>query len=151
MSICWHRLPHPRLAVRPRPQTRFNYALPLAVDTMGDEAEKIYAAWPERLYIIDAKGVVAYKGEPGRTVITPKKLRRGWPGTSSELCRVDRASPPRRRLLLSGIPCDNRHIGSFASEMLVCALLTGGVGWQMRDTLRCSSNSVDSAASAYPL
>jgi len=97
MSICWHRLSHPRLAVRPRPQTRFNYALPLAVDTMGDEAEKIYAAWPERLYIIDAKGVVAYKGEPGRTVITPKKSRRGWPGTCSELCRVDRASPPRRR------------------------------------------------------
>src|SRR5882757_4133407 len=31
-------------------------------------------------------------------------------------------------LLLSGIPCDNRHIGSFASEMLVCALLMGG-GW----------------------
>jgi len=53
---------------------RFNYALPLAVDTMGDEAEKIYAGWPERLYIIDAKGVIAYKGEPGPYGYHPEEV-----------------------------------------------------------------------------
>ncbi len=44
---------------------RFKYPIPLAVDPMDDPAEKIYAGWPERFYIIDRRGVIVYKGEPG--------------------------------------------------------------------------------------
>ena len=36
----------------------------LLVDTMADEANARYAAWPERLYVV-VDGVVAYKGGPG--------------------------------------------------------------------------------------
>ena len=75
---------------------RFNYALPLAVDTMGDKAEKIYAGWPERLYIIDAKGVIAYKGEPGPRGYHPEEveawLAARFPGKSLTNCHsADRA------------------------------------------------------------
>lgn len=44
---------------------RFNYPLPLLVDRMDNAADEIYAGWPERLYIIDESGLVAYKGEVG--------------------------------------------------------------------------------------
>jgi hypothetical protein len=36
----------------------------LFVDTMTDEANARYAAWPERLFVV-VDGVVAYKGGPG--------------------------------------------------------------------------------------
>ena len=36
----------------------------LLVDTMADEANARYAAWPERLYVV-VDGVVVYKGGPG--------------------------------------------------------------------------------------
>ncbi len=31
---------------------------------MNDPVEKIYAGWPERFYIVDARGTIVYKGEP---------------------------------------------------------------------------------------
>ncbi len=44
---------------------RFGYELPLGVDGMENQAEKLYAGWPERFYIVDTDGKIAYKGEPG--------------------------------------------------------------------------------------
>jgi hypothetical protein len=34
-------------------------------DTLDDQVEKAYAGWPDRIYVIDAKGQIVYKGEPG--------------------------------------------------------------------------------------
>jgi type I thyroxine 5'-deiodinase len=44
---------------------RFRYPLPLAIDEIDDPVEKTWAGWPERFYIVDANGVIVYKGEPG--------------------------------------------------------------------------------------
>lgn len=52
----------------------FDYALPLVVDTMKDEAMKAYAGWPERLYIIDGEGRVAYKGGMGPMSFEPDEV-----------------------------------------------------------------------------
>jgi hypothetical protein len=41
------------------------------VDTLDDPAEKGYAAWPDRLYVIDAEGKVALKGKPGPSGFKP--------------------------------------------------------------------------------
>ena len=39
---------------------------PAAVlDQFGNATEKAYTAWPDRLYLIDSKGRVAYKSRPG--------------------------------------------------------------------------------------
>lgn len=54
---------------------RFSYPLPLAVDTMTDAANKTYAAWPERLYIISPDGTVAYKGGIGPFKYKPEEVR----------------------------------------------------------------------------
>jgi hypothetical protein len=44
---------------------QFKVSLPILVDTIDDQAEKAYAGWPDRIYVIDAEGRIAYKGGPG--------------------------------------------------------------------------------------
>lgn len=44
---------------------RFSYDLPLLVDPIENPADQIYAGWPERLYIVDERGIIAYKGKTG--------------------------------------------------------------------------------------
>lgn len=38
---------------------------PAVVDTFDNEAERAYTGWPDRLYVIDHDGSVAYKSGPG--------------------------------------------------------------------------------------
>lgn len=54
---------------------RFQYPLPLAVDAMDDAANRAYAAWPERLYVIEADGRIAYKGGVGPFHYQPSEVR----------------------------------------------------------------------------
>ena len=54
---------------------RFHYPLPLVVDTMADAANKTYAAWPERLYILGPDGIVVYKGGIGPFHYKPEEVR----------------------------------------------------------------------------
>ena len=56
---------------------RFKYPLPFGVDDMGNAAESAYSAWPERLYVIDEHGHIAYRGGMGPFHYDPKELR-GW-------------------------------------------------------------------------
>ncbi len=44
---------------------RLNLKMPTLLDTIDDEVDKKYAALPERLYVIDADGVVTHQGGPG--------------------------------------------------------------------------------------
>jgi type I thyroxine 5'-deiodinase len=39
--------------------------LPVLVDGLDDHVGSAYAAWPDRLYVIDRDGRVAYKSRPG--------------------------------------------------------------------------------------
>jgi thiol-disulfide isomerase/thioredoxin len=45
--------------------------IPCLVDDMENTAQKAYAGWPDRLYVIDAAGDVAYKGDPGPRGFVP--------------------------------------------------------------------------------
>jgi|GEM_PF-2773268 len=42
-----------------------DYDIEVVVDSMDDQSEQAYAAWPERLYVIGADGRIAYKGGMG--------------------------------------------------------------------------------------
>jgi len=53
---------------------RFHYELPLAVDPIENPANALYAGWPERFYILDERGVVAYKGKPGPFGYHPEEV-----------------------------------------------------------------------------
>ena len=39
--------------------------LPMVVDDIDNRTERAYTAWPDRLYVIDAAGRVAYKSAAG--------------------------------------------------------------------------------------
>jgi hypothetical protein len=54
---------------------RFKYPVPFGIDEMSNAANDEYAAWPERLYIIDENGKIAYKGGNGPFKYDPKEVR----------------------------------------------------------------------------
>ena len=53
---------------------RFDYQVHLVVDTMDNGAEAAFAGWPERLYVIDESGLIAYKGGVGPMNFDPDEL-----------------------------------------------------------------------------
>jgi hypothetical protein len=54
---------------------RFKYPLPFGIDGMSNAANDAYAAWPERLYIIDESGHIAYRGGMGPFKYNPGEVR----------------------------------------------------------------------------
>jgi type I thyroxine 5'-deiodinase len=48
---------------------------PAVVDGFENSTEKAYTGWPDRIYLIDAKGRVAYKSRPGPFGFKPEELR----------------------------------------------------------------------------
>lgn len=43
----------------------YAYSVPMYVDDVDNAADELYAGWPERLYVIDELGKIAYKGKTG--------------------------------------------------------------------------------------
>jgi hypothetical protein len=54
---------------------RQKYPLPFGIDNMNNAADLAYSAWPERLYIIDEHGHVAYAGGMGPFNYNPDEVR----------------------------------------------------------------------------
>jgi hypothetical protein len=64
-----------RLAIANDFVKRFQYPVPFGVDDMNNAANEAYAAWPERLYVLDEHGHIAYRGGMGPFHYTPKEVR----------------------------------------------------------------------------
>lgn len=54
--------------------TRFQFPIPILVDDIENHAERAFAAWPERLYILRPDGVIAYKGKTGPFGFEPDEV-----------------------------------------------------------------------------
>lgn len=54
---------------------RYKFPLPFGIDDMSNAANDAYAAWPERLYIIDESGHIAYRGGMGPFNYNPTEVR----------------------------------------------------------------------------
>jgi hypothetical protein len=54
---------------------RFKFPVPFGIDEMDNAANDAYAAWPERLYIVDESGRICYKGGNGPFKYDPKEVR----------------------------------------------------------------------------
>ncbi len=48
--------------------------IPALVDDMQNTTERAYTAWPDRLYVIDREGRVAYKSKAGPYGFRPKAM-----------------------------------------------------------------------------
>ena len=46
----------------------------MLVDAIDDRVRNAYAAWPDRLYVIDAQGKIAYVGPPGPRGFRPAEI-----------------------------------------------------------------------------
>ena len=44
---------------------QFKVSLPILIDTIDDRFEKAFAGWPDRIFVLDARGKIAFKGGPG--------------------------------------------------------------------------------------
>lgn len=53
---------------------RYDYKIPLLIDDVDNSCEEIYAGWPERFYIIEADGTIAYKGGMGPFEFHPEEV-----------------------------------------------------------------------------
>ncbi len=54
---------------------RYKFNLPFGIDDMSNAANDAYAAWPERFYIIDESGHIAYRGGMGPFHYKPAEVR----------------------------------------------------------------------------
>ena len=75
-NVCYRqpRTLEDRVAIANDFVERFHYAIPLAVDPMENPADHVYAGWPERLYIVDESGRIAYKGKTGPFGYHPEEV-----------------------------------------------------------------------------
>jgi type I thyroxine 5'-deiodinase len=54
-----------RVSVAGACSTKLGIEFPALVDTLDNKTEAAYTAWPDRLYLIDSGGKVAFKSEAG--------------------------------------------------------------------------------------
>jgi hypothetical protein len=75
-DVCYlqPRTTEDRVAIANDFARRFKYELPLLVDSIENRANEAYAAWPERLYIVDEAGRLAYKGGMGPFDFHPEEV-----------------------------------------------------------------------------
>jgi len=73
-----------RTAVAESCVRKLNIRIPALVDSVDDKIEAAYTGWPDRLYIIDTQGRVAYKSAPGPFGFKPKDMESILNGLSAQ-------------------------------------------------------------------
>ena len=63
-----------RCAVEGICATKLALQIPAVIDDLANTTEEAYTAWPDRLYLIDTEGRVAYKSRPGPYGFKPAEL-----------------------------------------------------------------------------
>ena len=51
---------------------RLGLTMPVLVDAMDDAVSNAFAAWPERIYVVDVDGRIAFVGGPGPFEFDPE-------------------------------------------------------------------------------
>ena len=54
----------------------FQPSFPVLVDSADDRVNKVYGGWPDRIYVIDASGLIVYQGKPGPFGFKPNKAQK---------------------------------------------------------------------------
>ena len=55
--------------------TKLGIQIPSVIDDIQNSTELAYTAWPDRLYVIDGQGRIAYKSKPGPYGFKPDEVR----------------------------------------------------------------------------
>jgi hypothetical protein len=89
---------------------RFKFPLPFGIDDMSNAANDAYAAWPERLYVIDESGHIAYRGGMGPFNYNPAEVRE-WLAARYGTVKHD---PPKAPADAGPAPAKSADAGSTA-------------------------------------
>jgi len=84
-----------RLAIANDFIKRYEYPVPFGVDDMSNTVNDLYAAWPERLYIVDESGRIAYRGGMGPFKYNPAEVR-DWLASRYGEVKHPETKPPQR-------------------------------------------------------
>ena len=76
---------------------RFKFGVPFGIDQMNNAANDAYAAWPERLYVIDETGHISYKGGNGPFKYDPKEVRAWLAQRYGEVKHPEAAATPAEK------------------------------------------------------
>jgi Iodothyronine deiodinase len=60
--------------------TKLGIEMPALVDNFDDSTDTAYTGWPDRLYVIDRDGRIAYKSAPGPFGFKPADMERALAG-----------------------------------------------------------------------
>lgn len=63
--LATHETIENRFAAAREGVARLGLTMPVLVDDMDDAVSNAFAAWPERIYVVDADAHIAYVGGPG--------------------------------------------------------------------------------------
>jgi len=55
---------------------RLKYRSPVAIDGMDNAADKAFAGWPERIYVVGRGGRVVFKGDMGPFGFKPEEAQK---------------------------------------------------------------------------
>jgi Iodothyronine deiodinase len=71
--------------------------MPLLVDSIDDQVNRAYSGFPDRLYLLDREGKVAYKGGRGPFGYKPRELEQSllMMLIEEELAKVPAAEPTK--------------------------------------------------------
>lgn len=56
--------------------TKLSLSMPCVVDTLDNRVDELYAGWPERIFVIDREGRIAYAGKQGPWGFKPEAAER---------------------------------------------------------------------------
>ncbi len=56
--------------------SKLSLKIPAVIDDLANTTEHAYTAWPDRLYVIDREGKIAYKSRPGPYGFKPEDVRK---------------------------------------------------------------------------
>lgn len=80
-----------RLALAKRCEESLELGFPVLVDDIEDTVDKAYAAWPDRLYLIDHDGKVIHRSDMGPDGYKPEQLARVLARCAKEWAEGDTA------------------------------------------------------------
>lgn len=63
-----------RAAVAATCAARLELRMPMAIDAPDNAVGSVYGGWPDRLYLVDRDGRIAYQGEDGPFGFRPDEL-----------------------------------------------------------------------------
>ena len=72
-----------RMAVARTSYSQLGISFPAVVDGMDNRIEEAYAAWPNRLYIVDKNGKIVYKSQEGPEGFKPLEMEK----TLARICK----------------------------------------------------------------